>query len=246
MMRKESPIKNEAPEWKKEVAEKVKAYGERKKRLTTPPGPLKENNPASAAMPAEPPVSEPPRISQPVSSPPRIRIDEPEPATATPTSQPDIWTENLEALPGLKEFLENEEEPQAPPESYLLRRIAAGIIDHTIILVLLLVFLGGFSLFTGQPMETLFAAWKTTVPIFLVIHLVYHLYFYRSARQTPGMVFLSLELRDPSVAVIPLAKILSRWLCLVFLNVFNFIPALRGKPYLLLDQISGTELRSFK
>src|SRR5688572_15990698 len=43
-MRKETPINTQLPEWKKEVAEKVKAYGERKKRLTTPPHPLKQNN----------------------------------------------------------------------------------------------------------------------------------------------------------------------------------------------------------
>jgi hypothetical protein len=165
----------------------------------------------------------------------------------TPNSPVDVWTGDVEALPGFQEFLERErEEEQAGASSYLWRRIAAGTIDHTIIIVLLFVFLGGFSLFSGQPMETLIRSWGTTVPIFLFIHLVYHLYFYRSARQTPGMVFLSLELRDPSASVIPLTKILSRWVSLVVLNVFNFIPALKGKHYLLLDQISGTELRSFK
>jgi len=60
------------------------------------------------------------------------------------------------------------------------------------------------------------------------------------------MVFLSLELRDPGSSVIPIGKVLARWLAMVLLNIFNFLPVLIGKRFLLMDFLSSTEMRSFK
>jgi RDD family len=262
-------MKAETPEWKKEVAEKVKAYGERKKRLTTPPGPIKENESSGPEVTrtSRPPGQQPNRELTPVPvftkhpdpvvevyepADEELPLREPEPKIH-PSVEPiqnhsiDIWTEDLEGGEKNQEEDIFTKETPVPPGPYTLRRIAAGLIDNTILVVLWIAFIGGFSMVTHEPIDTLVkTAWNVTLPVFLLIHFVYYLYFFRATRQTPGMVFLSLELRDPGSTVIPIGKVLARWLAMVLLNIFNFLPVLIGRRFLLMDFLSATEMRSFK
>jgi len=248
-MRKDTPVSPQLPEWKKEVAEKVKAYGERKKRLTTPPGPIKE-------------TIEPQRVQEPAAQNPEPVLHETSPfldphpevkevvfqplETVTPSTF-EVWTEDLKGFPGTDEGIEIEREQTTPSTApYLLRRVAADLIDHAILVLLLVVVLFPFSFVLGESMQWLIVStWKATLSLFLLMHFLYQLYFLRSSRQTPGMLFLSLELRDPGGQTISVGKIILRWLTYVFVNVFNLLPALMGKPYLLHDHISNTEMRSF-
>jgi uncharacterized RDD family membrane protein YckC len=89
-------------------------------------------------------------------------------------------------------------------------------------------------------------SWPALLGVFLLAHCLYYVYFYSTSRQTPGQVFVALELRDPLSSRISLQRILVRWLSMVILNVLNFIPLISKKNYLLLDQFSGTEIRSLK
>jgi len=261
-------MKAETPEWKKEIAEKVKAYGERKKRLTTPPGPIKERDLEDPEDPESDPIELPkvpvftkpalpepviiekrePPVSEPVFKEPVVR--NPVPEESVPHPSVEVWTEDLAGVTEEEDDDEESllaEETQVTGGPYTLRRIVAGIIDHTILIVLWVVFVGGFSMVTKESMDSLIRnQWNVTLPVFLLFHFVYYLYFFRATRQTPGMVFLSLELRDPGSAVIPIGKILARWLCMILLNLFNFLPVMTGKRFLLMDHISATEMRSFK
>ena len=250
-MRKENSINpQQLPEWKKEVAEKVKAYGERKKRLTTPPNPLKPNQESS--LPQNPPVKQviplPEKSDQPASPSPavhqRIQLADPGPETAPP-SPFDIWTDDVSNI-SLAEDSENTQSVTSG-SPYLFRRIFAGIIDHCILgaAAWLILFISSFLI--GESMRWfLVSGWKASFSLILLMHFLYNLYFLRASRQTPGMLFLSLELRDPVIPVIPFGKIMIRWAAFVFLNVFNFLPLALGRKVLLLDQLSGTEVRSFK
>ncbi len=243
-MRKDNSTGPDISEWKREVAEKVKAYGERKKRLTTPPGPIRETDQQETSSKPEPTVA-PERHSRPG------KLDPEPPGEVRPTVVPvpaanpslEIWTGDLDGL-----ITEPSEEKGATGAGiYLIQRSAAFIIDHIIIIVLLSAFLFLFSAGTGEPVESVIVSgWKGVAGAFLFIHCIYYLYFYHSSRQTPGMVFLSLELKDLGASSIPATRILARWLAMVLLNVFNLLPLLFGRRYLLLDQISGTEMRSFK
>jgi uncharacterized RDD family membrane protein YckC len=261
-------MKAETPEWKKEVAEKVKAYGERKKRLTTPPGPIKENDGSEpeGTRTSRPPGQEPnheltpvpvftkhadpvverfePAHEEPPSRQPEQKVH---PSIESVQSHPlEVWTEDLVGEDKEEEVISTKE-TTVSPGPYTLRRIAAGLIDSTIIIVLWIAFVGAFSMVTHEPIDALVkTAWNVTLPVFLLIHFVYYVYFFRATRQTPGMVFLSLELRDPGSSVIPIGKVLARWLAMVFLNIFNFLPVLIGKRFLLMDFLSATEMRSFK
>lgn len=241
-MRKDPPVSTQLPEWKREVAEKVKAYGERKKRLTTPPEPIKEKIEAPPKQDKVMQTSEPVLQESPV--PVEVRPEPKEivfqPIETVTESTFEVWTEGLE---GIDAETEQATSSGAP---YLLRRIRAGLIDHGILLILLAVVLFPFSFVLEESMQWLVVnSWKATLSLYLLLHFLYHLYFFRSSRQTPGMLFVSLELRDPGGQTIAVGKIVVRWFICVFLNVFNFIPVVLGKPYLLHDQISNTEMRSF-
>ena len=258
-MRKDTPIGTQLPEWKKEVAEKVKAYGERKKRLTTPPYPLKENKMSSNQQ--EIPVKQPsislvqedpePFKTKPAPA-PKSNLDEKKPgpfALHDPVAPPapEIWPEDIQELTRLEKLnLQESEETGTADDAHLSGRLGAGLIDHTILILITAGILFGFSIFLNQSMQWLiFSAWKGSLSLFVLLHFIYHLYFYRSSRQTPGMLFVSLELRDPVLSSIPMSKLIFRWLFFVLLNVLNFIPLLLGKQFLLLDRLSGTEIRSF-
>jgi hypothetical protein len=257
-MRKDPPVGTQVPEWKKEVAEKVRAYGERKKRLTTPPRPLKENTevtpgstepkPAAKVLPANPqPVI-------PVKQAHKDHEKEEDRTTFIPVVNKkapalEFWTEDMEDVPstaGVVQELE-EEEPSRSNGPYFIRRFLAFVIDHIMLIVVTALVLFGFSFMMKQPMEWfLRSEWTVSLLLFLLMHFLYQLYFFRATRQTPGMLFLSLELRDPVIPVIPFNKIVVRWFAFILLNAFNLVPILFGKKFLLLDRISGTEMRSFK
>jgi uncharacterized RDD family membrane protein YckC len=247
-MRKDPPVSAQLPEWKREVAEKVKAYGERKKRLTTPPEPIKETIEPQIVQEQVVQNPEPPLRETSVYVDPRPEVKEVvfQPIEAVAPSTFEVWTEDLEGLPGVEGTNAEEEQTGHSAAPYLFRRIAAGLIDHALLLIMLVIVLFPFSFVLGESMEWLFLdTWKATLGLYLLMHFLYHLYFFRSSRQTPGMLFVSLELRDPGGQTIAVGKIAVRWLICIFLNVFNFLPPLFGKRYLLHDHISNTEMRSF-
>ena len=265
-MRKETPINTQLPEWKKEVAEKVKAYGERKKRLTTPPHPLRQNNdnhtqieqiPVKPAVPYLRPapsaeLTRAEAVSQPQAKPPETKPLENKSSffssAETAPSQPavEVWTQDVQGLVDL-EALAQGDDSNAVPGPYLMRRVLASVIDNAMLIIVTAALLFGFSFFMNTPVEWLiFSSWKGTLLLFLLIHFLYYLYFLRASRQTPGMLFVSLEVRDPSIHSVPIGKIIVRWFAMVLLNVVNMLPAIQGKHFLLLDQLSGTEVRSFK
>jgi hypothetical protein len=178
-------MKAETPEWKKEVAEKVKAYGERKKRLTTPPGPIKENETSEPEPKRElTPIPVFKKNAEPVIERYEPEIEEasaadpkPEVHSATQDVQHDsfeVWTEDLDGIEAAhaEENLFTKETP-VTPGPYTLRRIAAGLIDHTILIVLWLAFIGGFSVVTHESIDSILkTAWSVTIPVFLLIHCV--------------------------------------------------------------------------
>ena len=258
-MRKETPVETHLPEWKKEVAEKVKAYGERKKRLTTPPNPLKQNSEQerkvheipvapSIPLPRETPSLER-RVQESSSFARPAEPKQPSIAASEATTAPspfEIWTDDVQGV-AIQDGSETEDENSVQNGPFLMRRLLAGVIDNAMLIIVTLVLLYGFSFFMEAPLEWLIvSSWKGTLLMFLLTHFLYQLYFLRASRQTPGMLFVALEVRDPVITVVPIGKIIVRWLALIFLNVFNVIPVLKGKNFLLLDQLSGTEMRSFK
>ncbi len=130
---------------------------------------------------------------------------------------------------------------------YLIRRILAGLIDHAILVVVAGVILLVYSFITRESVERMILVnWMGCLFLFLLLHFIYYLYFFRASRQTPGMLFVALELRDPVVSVIPLDKLIVRWFAFIVLNILNLLPVALGKKMLLLDRLSGTEMRSFK
>jgi uncharacterized RDD family membrane protein YckC len=142
-----------------------------------------------------------------------------------------------------------EQEIDETPSSVLLlgRRTKAFILDTMIVIVLYFLFLYlGYRFLNFDFRSFLSVSWKSLLQIFLLTHFLYYLYFYKISRQTPGQVFFALELRDPFSSQIGLGKILLRWLCLVFLNILNLLPLLTQHKFLLLDRLSGTEIRSLK
>jgi uncharacterized RDD family membrane protein YckC len=245
-MRKDPPVSTQLPEWKREVAEKVKAYGERKKRLTTPPEPIKEKiepKPVAEQVVQNP---EPVLRETPVYLEPEAKEVVFQPIETVTQSTFEVWTEDLEGFSGVEGRDTEEEQAGRSGAPYLFRRIGADLIDHALLLLMLVIVLFPFSFALGESMEWLIVnTWGATFALYLLMHFLYHLYFFRSSRQTPGMLFVSLELRDPGGQTIAVGKIIVRWLACIFLNVFNFLPALFGKPYLLHDHISNTEMRSF-
>lgn len=271
-MRKDTPVSTQLPEWKKEVAEKVKAYGERKKKLTTPPHPLKENNDhendqeivlkPSLNMVEEQETSSASRVAAKKGR-DQVRTSPPPAENSPAPAELEIWTQDVENIlhagpPATAagqewratfETLDEEEAEESAnvKHPFLLRRLAAGAVDSIIIATLTIAVLFGLALFMDQTMEwMILSRWKGSLGLFLLLHFIYHLYFFRSSRQTPGLLFVSLELRDPVLTSIPWSKLLFRWFLFVFLNVFNFVPLVLGKDYLLLDRLSNTQIRSFQ
>jgi len=254
----------EPPDWRREVSQKVKAYGERRKNLTTPPGPLKSDESREAPV-AHAKESREARIMTPVlQEDPEPSLPEPPPSKAQSMRigqarisepHPERAAEQQVELPHRRvenewlEIMDEEEtapfDDAAPEQRHLGRRAASFIVDHTILVVLYGTLLFALSLVLDQTMGSFRAVWPSVVAIFLFLDCMYYVYFYKTSRQTPGQVFFSLELRDPSSSRIGLGKILIRWLAMVGLNVLNFVPAFGGGQ-LLLDRLSGTEIRSLK
>src|SRR5262245_24163190 len=125
-------MKAETPEWKKEVAEKVRAYGERKKRLTTPPNPIKENQTSDSEVKRE--LTPIPVFTKQVE--PAIEFEmeeealpvlEPEPknhpAIESVENHPlDVWTEDLHGIEeDQQEDLLFTKETTVSPGPYTLR-----------------------------------------------------------------------------------------------------------------------------
>lgn len=303
------------PEWRKQVTEKVKAYGERKKYLTTPPGPLKDSssgayiqqpppapspqyeqqqqhqqeqslspapdNPVHARRPApvvpataptpRPPVVLPERQERPEQvpaaddasgAPPQPYQPQPpakeKAAAAEPKPKPapaptptrivlDVHADDLNDVA----FFEDEEPAEVlsdqPAELYLARRGAALLIDSVILLALHFFLIWVCAQIIGYDYQHLLAqVWQPFLGVFLIFHCVYYFYFYRTSRQTPGQVFLGIEVRDPAAGTITASKILIRWAAMVFLNVINFLTLFESDRYLLLDRLSRTEIRKLR
>ena len=267
-MRKESPVDTQLPEWKKEIAEKVKAYEERKKRLTTPPHPLKnsalqnqEEIPVKQPSPPVVPVDEAP-VSRSSVIPQREHIKRVVQAQITPAeSNLEVWTEDVESvLPvnplaikpdhqqqGIVKEDFDEEGAVPRPQLYLLRRAVALAVDHVMLITVAAVLLFVFAFFLNQSLQSLvLSRWKGSLGLFLTLHCAYHLYFWRGSRQTPGMLFVSLELRDPVLSTIGFGKLVVRWLLLVVLGPLNLVPVIIGKDFVIMDQITNTRIRSFQ
>jgi uncharacterized RDD family membrane protein YckC len=257
------------PDWRKEVTRKAREYGERKKILTTPPRPLKEQG-------SEPPVQQQrtsprferiaPRVEpvlprvEPI-SPPAVEVSPAEPQITpevlTPpikTSPPPLIREpqpirrielDLEEI--LPPELEFESDNAEEHDLYLGRRFAALLSDHVIMIGLIFAVSFFLRLVFSYDVRTKFeSSALLMLGAVLLFHFLYYFYFHKTSRQTPGQVFLSLEIRAPSSGSIPAGKIIGRWASMVFLNVFNLVPVFLGKNCLLLDLLSGTEVRSFK
>jgi uncharacterized RDD family membrane protein YckC len=258
------------PDWRKEVTRKAREYGERKKILTTPPRPLKEQDSEATVQqqrtvpryeriaPRVEPVL--PRVEPIV---PRIEVStviEPEPQITPEVLQPQIKTSppplirepqpmrrielDLEVSP-LEVEVESESTEEHP--LYIGRRFAALLSDHVIMIGLFF----AVAFFSRAVLSyDLKAKFETSalpiVAALLLFHFLYYFYFHKTSRQTPGQVFFSLEIRNPSSRSVPTGKVIGRWAALVFLNVFNVLPLFFGKNFLLLDRLSETEVRSFK
>ena len=288
------------PDWRKEVTKKVKAYGDRKKSLTTPPGPIKERSVALDDLPEPASIAEEPHLaeaeSKPVVEPPRPSIFQKKPREAfsppPPPSQPprwpisnqnsnsaaelrarsrklseeiDIWKDDLvseeiieepeepQELRGLREasrklLLDSNSDSARPSTTYIWRRTAAFFIDTIVLTGSYAALVYAYSALVQDDVVPLVrAAWPAICELFLLAHFLYYLYFYSTSRQTPGQVFFSIELRDSGGGSdIPFHKILVRWLSMVLFNLLNLLPLLFGKNQLLMDQISGTEIRALK
>lgn len=251
----------EVPDWRKEVTRKVKEYGEKKKILTTPPQPLRDNRKVDIqpepALFAEP---DPPRPKITTSVLSRVEPPEPDPpppppAPAGPLPEPRMIRQlpplDEEIFAGDLELDTFEEEDEMPGDEgtrlYLGRRAGSLLIDSAIIVVLHAVLLYLCAEIISRSFhDLLLETWLPLAGIFLLFHCLYYSYFYKTSRQTPGQVFFGVEIRDPMAGGISLQRILVRWFCFVFLNVFNFIPLLLGRHFLLLDRISGTRIQSLK
>lgn len=242
------------PEWRKEISQKVRAYGERKKYLTTPPAPLKEEGPPEPRISLVPQPEETPFAPQ-QSMPPidgkrkDTLIEEKSPAArhhsqaSNPMNRSEIHADDY---PGLV-FPQSDETAESIPPLLLVRRFGALVVDTILIFLLSFAVLWFVSWLYDKNWEVFFASMRLqSAGLFLLGHCLYYLYFYKTSRQTPAQVFFSLELRVPGLNNIPVGKILARWFSMVFLNIFNLMPVFLGKKFLLLDLLSGTEIRSLR
>ena len=132
-------------------------------------------------------------------------------------------------------------------ELNLGRRSVALFIDTFILLALHFFLIYLCAQIIGYSYRDLLRqAWQPFVGVFLLFHFVYYIYFYRTSRQTPGQVFVAIELRDPMSGAVSSEKIIIRWTVMIFFNVFNFLPLLERRRYLLLDRLSKTEIRKLR
>ncbi|MCI0616788.1 RDD family protein [bacterium] len=242
------------PDWRKEVTRKAREFGERKKILTTPPRPLKghvgDHEPSMQHEPILPRVEvstatiepEPTRIRSEVFPPP-LKTS-PQPLIREPQPRRRLELDLEEFLPPEIE-LESDTTEEHPLN--IGRRSAALFIDHAILIGLAFAVMFFFREMLTLDLQTKFESGSfPIIGAMLLFHFLYYFYFHTTSRQTPGQVFLSLEVRNPSGGSISGGKVFGRWAALVFLNVFNLVPFFLGKKFLLLDQLSGTEVRSFK
>jgi uncharacterized RDD family membrane protein YckC len=242
------------PDWRKEVTRKAREFGERKKTLTTPPRALKEQladasdenqhhevlkeEPVFARI--EPPISHPKEELSSYSPPPRLQ-EPPIPIILKETAP----QHRLEL--DLPQMIALEEESEAEAPLHLGRRAASFLVDHVImVIVIIVVGLVCRELFNYDLQSIGRSSPLAVISGILLFHFIYYFYFLTTARQTPGQVFFSLEVREPSGTTIGSGKIFSRWASLLFLNVFNIVPVFFGKKFLLLDHLSGTVVRSMK
>ena len=246
--------KPSVPDWRKEVTRKAREFGERKKILTTPPRPLKERAVDPGASIQHEPIlprvevstatiePEPTRISSEVFPPslktsPQALIREPQPRRRL----------ELDLEPVLPHEIELESDTTEEHPLNLGRRSAALFIDHAILIGLAFAVMFFFREVLSFDLQTKFESrWSPLILTMLLFHFLYYFYFHTTSRQTPGQVFLSLEIRNPSGGAVSGGKAFGRWAALTFLNVFNLVPLFLGKKFLLLDLLSGTEVRSFK
>jgi uncharacterized RDD family membrane protein YckC len=246
--------KPSVPDWRQEVIRKAREYGERKKILTTPPRPLKEhaNDPEPSIR--HEPIAPAVEVSTATIEPERTRI--------TPGVFPPTLKTSPQALlrePQPRRRLELDLDGILPPgielesdtnEEHPLnigRRFAALLVDHAILIGLTFAVIFFFREVLSYDLRTKFeSAWFPIIAAMMLFHFLYYFYFHTTSRQTPGQVFLSLEIRNPSGGSISAGTVFGRWAALVFLNVFNLVPLFLGKNFLLLDLLSGTEVRSFK
>lgn len=239
----------EVPEWRSQVTRKVREFGERKKLLTTPPGPIKPT-PESDSPESRPEPMAPAQDEAPAPAPRPVVVEPASPLPPAPSPVPpprqivppvELSAEDLADLD-----METPETPPEHPPLLLVRRGCSLLLDSTVLVVLHGALIYLVSQIISHPfLELVQGARVPLLSIFLLFHYVYYAYFYKTSRQTPGQVFLGIELRDPLTSRISLVKITLRWLGLIVLNVLNLLPALLGKP-LLLDQLSRTEIRTLK
>lgn len=249
------------PEWRKEITQKVRAYGERKKYLTTPPTPLKEEGPPEPRISLVPQAEEDPVIQSQVPVPADRKRKDPvfeekrPPARHHPPPGPNAFQSpaavnrseiHADDYPGLV-FPESDETADSTPPLLLARRSGAFVVDTILTFALSFAVLWFVSWLYDKDWEIFLGSVRMqSAGFFLLGHCLYYLYFYKTSRQTPAQVFFSLELRVPGLNSIPIGKILVRWFSMVFLNVFNLVPVFLGKKFLLLDLLSGTEIRSLR
>lgn len=226
----ESSAAEHAPEWKKEVIRKVRAYSERKKKLITPPYPETP----------EPAPTEEARFSDAEPEPVQVFRPAERPRVAQAPSQPlEIWAGDLN-----DEDLGPEE--QRAESLYLARRAGALFVDSLLLVTLLTC---GYFLISYWFDELQVFASQNPLPFLSFIlgcHALYYVSFYGTSRQTPGQVLFSLELRAESSAYVPLSRILLRWGLFWLLHLLNLLPLLFGRKYLYLDLLSGTVIRSLR
>lgn len=256
------------PDWRKEVTRKAREFGERKKILTTPPRPLKEQS-----IDPEPPVRRERAVPRPERIVPRVEPILPPVEVSTAAIEPETPAVNAEVFHSpsksspppsvlreqqpirrieldLEQILPSEIEigSEGTDEHplYIGKRFAALLADHVIMIGLIFAVIF-FARVLGYDLRAKFGSfWLPMIGAVLLFHFLYYFYFHKTSRQTPGQVFLSLEIRNPSTGAIPTGNVIGRWAALVFLNVFNLVPLFLGKNFLLLDYLSGTEVRSFK
>src|SRR5262245_45411602 len=243
------------PEWRKEVTRKAREYGERKKILTTPPRPLKEQptEPEPSASLQHKPIlpsvevsaviePEPALISAEVFRPPLKAAPQQLPREPLPARRLELDLQEM-----LPPELELESDTTDVHPLHIGRSFASLLVDHAILIGLGFAVLIFFRQVLSYDLRTKFeSAWLPIFAAMLLFHFLYYFYFHKTSRQTPGLVFLSLEIRNPSGGSISAGQVLTRWAALVFLNVFNLLPLFFGKNLLLLDLLSDTEVRSFK
>ncbi|HSE42415.1 MAG TPA: RDD family protein, partial [Acidobacteriota bacterium] len=203
------------PEWRKEVTRKAREFGERKKVLTTPPRPLKENpnEPHAAHEPKsvkfqdldkdEPVFIEPPPLPPPLPPvpPPAIVTPNEEISTFTPPEPIDepvipVIIQERRQQPRLEldlsEVVPLIEESEHDLPLHVGRRAASFVVDHSIIGVVIFVVAFLCREIFSYDLQTVNQSPVPFISGILLFHFLYYFYFWKTSRQTPGQVFFSL------------------------------------------------------